>query len=352
MIPTMPDPAIPSTKVLAALGLAEAELTPFDSGLINDSWRADTPDGKTVVVQRVNPMFPVSINADIDRVTKHLESKGVFTPRLLPTPEGELGLVTSGSLWRLLTFMPGKTRDVLENPRQADEAGGLLARFHLALSDLEHAFVNARLGVHDTPLHLETLKGALEEHKAHARFDEIRPLGELILEIAATLPELPVATARIVHGDPKISNVVFDEITDDATCLIDLDTIAPMPIILELGDAFRSWCNPQGEENRDAAFSLPLFSSAVTGYAREARDFLTEEEWHSLPAATLTITVELAARFATDALVESYFAWDSKQYQTAGEHNQVRAESQVSLAQSIHAQWAALEDVIAAAVGS
>ena len=125
-----------------------------------------------------------------------------------------------------------------------------------------------------------------------------------------------------------------------------------MPIILELGDAFRSWCNLQGEEHRDAAFSLPLFRAAVAGYAREAWSFLTEEEWRALPAATLTITVELAARFAADALVESYFGWDAERYGTAGEHHQVRAHSQVSLAQSIRAQWSAMEEVIAAAIGS
>ncbi len=344
--------ATPSPKVLIELGLADARLTPFESGLINDSWRAETASGDSVVLQRVNPMFPATINKDIDLVTKHLERKGVFTPRIVPTPEGELGLVTSGEMWRLLTFIPGRTREILENPRQADEAGDLLARFHVALSDLDHDLVNTRLGVHDTPLHLESLKSALQEQKDHARYAEIKPLGERILDIAGTLPELPSTTDRIVHGDPKISNIVFDEITDDAICLIDLDTIAPMPIILELGDAFRSWCNPQGEEHEETAFSLPLFRSAVTGYARQAREFLTEMEWQALPTATLTITVELAARFATDTLLESYFGWDSDRYQTAGEHNLVRAKSQLSLAESIRAQCAALEEVIGAAVGS
>ena len=342
----------PTPSVLTALGLADAKLTPLVSGLINDSWRAERPGGSPLLLQRVNPMFPVTINDDIDRVTQHLARKGLLTPRILRTPEGLLGLLADGELWRILTFIPGTTRDVLENPRQADEAGSLLARFHLALSDIDHTFVNARLGVHDTPLHLETLKGALEEHKGHARFDEIRPLGEAILGIAGALPELPRCTDRIVHGDPKISNLVFDELTDDALCLIDLDTLAPMPIILELGDAFRSWCNLRGEDNVEAAFSLPLFRSAVSGYARDAGGFLNETEWRALPAATLIITVELAARFAADALVESYFSWDSERYGTAGEHNQIRATSQLSLARSIQAQWAALEEVVTAAVGS
>ena len=342
----------PPRKVLATLGIANAELCPFTSGLINASWRVDLPDGERLVLQRVNAIFPVNINDDIDRVTRHLEEKGLFTPRIVPTPQGELGLVTNGEMWRLLTFIPGVSRDMLENPRQADEAGDLLARFHLALSDLDHTFVNARLGVHDTPLHLEALKGALKEFKAHAQYEEVKPIGDAILEIAGTLPELPRSSDRIVHGDPKISNVIFDEITDDAVCLIDLDTISPMPVILELGDAFRSWCNLQGEESPDASFSLPLFRSAVTGYSRQARHFLTEAEWRSLPAATLTVTVELAARFAADALAESYFGWDVERYATAGDHNRSRAISQLSLAKNIQAQWGALEEVIAAAVGS
>jgi len=352
MISTMPDPAKPSAKVLEALGLAEAKLTLFKSGLINNSWRADTSDGNTVVVQRVNPIFPVAINNDINIVTKHLENKGILTPRILPTVGKKLVLVTSGELWRLMTFIPGITRDILENPRQANEAGALLARFHLALSDLEHTFENARLGVHNTPLHLETLKNALEDHKTHARFNEINPIGELILDMASTLPELPASTDRIVHGDPKISNIVFDEVTDNATCLIDLDTIASMPIIFEMGDAFRSWCNPYGEENKEATFSLPLFHSAVIGYMQEARNFLTVEEWRALPGATLTIAIELAARFTADALMERHFSWDSERYRDASEHNQVRAQSQISLAHSIREQWTTLEDVIRAAIDS
>ena len=347
----MSSPTPPPISVLEALKLTDATLTRYESGLINDTWRVDMPDGQRLVLQRLNPIFPVSINDDIELVTQHLEDKGVFTPRLVPTPEDKLTLTQSGERWRLMTFMPGVTRDVLENPRQADEAGSMLARFHLALSDLKHMFVNARLGVHDTPMHLETLKAALAKYNHHARFDEIKPLANAILEIAATLPELPVSADRTVHGDPKISNMVFNEITDGAICLVDLDTIAPMPIILELGDAFRSWCNPKGEDNKDASFSVPFFRAAVTGYAREAWDFLTEEEWQALPAATLTITVELAARFAADALVESHFGWDSKRYGTASEHNQIRAESQVSLAQSIRTQWSAMEDIVAARIG-
>ena len=70
-----------------------------------------------------------------------------------------------------------------------------------------------------------------------------------------------------------------------------------------------------------------------------------------MPAATLTITVELAARFAADALAESYFGWDSERFGSAGEHNHVRARSQLGLAENIQAQWGALEEVIEGVLG-
>ena len=251
--------------VLETFGLAGGRLTALESGLINASWRVDTPAGKSFVLQRVNPMFPVTINGDIDAVTSHLANKGIFTPRIVPTPAGQAALANDGKVWRVLTFVPGISRDALENTRQAREAGALLARFHRALGDLDHIFSNPRLGVHDTAAHLAELKRVLASHRHHPRFDEVEPVGERILELAAELPELPLTGERIVHGDPKISNFIFDAVTDDAVCLVDLDTVGAMPVILELGDALRSWCNPRGKIRGRRFFPCRCFAPQFAG---------------------------------------------------------------------------------------
>ena len=334
----------PSPTVLKAFGLAGGKLTRLESGLINASWRVETPGGENFVLQWVNPMFPTAINDDIDRVTKHLQAKGLRTPRIVPTAAGAASLVASDDVWRVLTYVPGISRDALENTRQAREAGALLGRFHLGVSDLEHTFSGSRLGVHDTRAHLAQLNRALQSHRDHPRYDRVAPLGERILELAAELPELPLARERIVHGDPKISNFIFDPDTDEAIALVDLDTVASMPVVLELGDAFRSWCNPLGEDTRQTEFSVPLFQAALGGYAGEARGLLSGEEWRALPGATLTIALELAARFAADALIESYFGWDSSRFETASEHNRLRAAGQLHLAEDMRARWKSLHD--------
>ena len=43
------------------------------------------------------------------------------------------------------------------------------------------------------------------------------------------------------------------------------------------------------------------------------------------------MSLELSARFATDAMRECYFAWDRSKYETAGEHNRNRALGQFDL---------------------
>ena len=47
------------------------------------------------------------------------------------------------------------------------------------------------------------------------------------------------------------------------------------------------------------------------------------------------ISLELAARFAADALFESYFGWDPARFPGRGEHNLVRARGQWSMHQAL-----------------
>jgi Ser/Thr protein kinase RdoA (MazF antagonist) len=339
----------PDAAVLAAFDLAERPVRSAASGLINRTWHVESRAGERRVLQRVNPIFPAEVNLDIDALTRHVAAKGLPTPRVVPTVEGRLWLRHGDAVWRVLTEVRGVTRDALRGPHEAREAGRVLAEFHRAVADFEGAFSNARLGVHDTAAHVAKLRQALAAYADHRDFAAISRLADDVLERAARLLALPAAPDRVVHGDPKVSNIMFDAATDEAVCLIDLDTLTRMPVALELGDAMRSWCNPKLEDAATANFSQPLFDAAVTGYARAAEGLLAEAEWSAIPDATLTITVELAARFCTDALTERYFRWDGERYPSASAHNQARTAGQLALAASIEAQRDAMHAAVAAA---
>ncbi len=338
-------------SVLSAWNLEGSTVSPLGSGLINHTALV-TAGTRRYVLQRLNPVFPPEINEDIRVVTAHLRARGLVAPELLPTADGRLWVEIEGLVYRLMTHLDGVSRNRLNNPVEAREAGSLLARFHRALADLDYAFPHRRLGVHDTGRHMEVLRQALLEHPTHRDFAAIAPLAGEILHLAAALPTLPAVPERVVHGDPKINNLLFDSTTGRALSFIDLDTLGPMALPLELGDAFRSWCNPAGEDHRQSAFALDLFTPAVAGYAEVAAGWITPEESGAIVAGTLTIYVELAARFCADALRESYFGWDPQRFPTRSAHNQARAANQLTAARSLWDLRSAAEEVVRRAFGS
>ncbi|MEZ5565257.1 MAG: aminoglycoside phosphotransferase family protein [Gammaproteobacteria bacterium] len=342
----MPTPIAPQS-VLNAWKLDAGSVSPLGSGLINYTWLVSgSRSSPPYVLQQVNPVFPATVNDDIRVVTRHLLAAGLTTPELVPTPDGRWWVEDETHIYRLLTYIDGINRNRLSTPGEAAEAGALLAGFHRALGTLEHQFSNPRLGVHNTTRHLAVLRKALVDHAGHSEITAIRPLAQEILKLAAALPPIPTVPDRVVHGDPKVNNLLFDTESGRGLCLIDLDTLGPMPLPLELGDAFRSWCNPAGEDHRQSAFALDLFTGAVEGYAGVAAGWITADEIAGIVAGTLTIYVELAARFCADALRECYFGWDEQRFPSRSEHNQVRAASQLNSARALWDMRCAADEVV------
>ncbi len=322
----------PPAEVLAAYELDGAALAPITMGNINRSYAVRSGQAR-YVLQSLNPIFGPEVHDDIQVVTTHLQRKGLATPTLVPTRAGASWLRDdAGEVWRLFTHVAGVVHNQGASPALCASAGELLARFHQALLDLDYTFKSTRVGVHDTARHLATLRQALATHTTHRAFIQVEPVGLAILKMAAALPRLGELPLRVVHGDPKLNNMIFSP-AGAAVCLIDLDTLGRLPIPVEMGDAFRSWCNPSGEDDTAPEFELACFKAGITGYARAAQ-FLTVAEVRAIPLAIETITLELAARFCADALVEKYFGWNRERYASATEHHLVRAQGQLRLAQS------------------
>jgi Ser/Thr protein kinase RdoA (MazF antagonist) len=345
----MVDDSNTAQSVLANYGLETARISPLGNGLINQTWLVENGASEHFVLQRVNSMFPAAINQDIDVLTRHIEAKGLTTCRLVPANDGALWVEHEKGVWRLLSRVDGASRNALTSAAQAREAGMVLGQFHLAVSDLEHTFSNLRLGIHDTARHLRFLDETLRNRTDHPEYAAVSSLGREILDIARSLPVLPEVPDRVVHGDPKVNNILFEAGGNRAICLVDLDTISKMPLPLELGDAMRSWCNPSGEDYWTGEFSAELFIPAIEGYAEQTRGWILPEEWSSIVPATHIILIELAARFCADALNETYFAWDPQKFATRSEHNQVRAAGQLTEARSLLVQEKELTAMVNAA---
>src|SRR5262249_59512082 len=167
--------------------------------------------------------------------------------------------------------------------------------------------VGVRAGVHDTPAHLAKLAAAVEARGAGHRLGrEVAELARAVQAGAAALPPLPALPARVCHGDLKFSNILFADheppASQRAVCLIDLDTVGPLSLAYELGDAWRSWCNRAGEDLTEARFDLDIMRASVDGYREGLDRPLDADTRRGLLLGVEWVSLELAARFAADAL--------------------------------------------------
>ncbi|AKT36759.1 phosphotransferase enzyme family protein [Chondromyces crocatus] len=330
-----------------------------DAGLINTTLTVGEPP--RYIAQRVHPLFAPSVHDDIEAVTVHLASRGRVTPRLVRTDEGGLwARDPEGGVWRVMDFIPGRTLHRIPSPAVARDAGALVARFHEAVDDLVHDYRHVRPGAHDTGLHMQRLEGTLtqnvvtEEGREREGVDtggrqntvqgEGRAVAEAILDAWRTWQGRLDLPERHCHGDLKISNIRFSA-SGEALCLVDLDTLARYPLDVELGDAWRSWCNPVGEDSLEPRFDLEIFEAAVAGYL-SVRPFRPEER-EALAGAAERIALELSARFCRDVFEDSYFGWDSRRFASRREHNLYRARGQLALACSARQQRQRIAEVLA-----
>ena len=307
-----------------------------DQGLINSTWVVGKPP--THILQWVNPIFSPLIHHDLDVITRHLQHKGLITPLLTKTLSGELFCSGEEGSWRVWSFIKGSTKHNIDAPETARAAGQLVGRFHCALSDLEHQFVAPKRDIHNTPARIKDLEAALESAQGHPLEKEAVELGSDILKSWNNWDGALEQPERICHGDLKISNLRFDEEGRQGVCLIDLDTVGTGSFAVEMGDAFRSWCNRSKEDEPSKAhFDTDIFSEGVTSWIAKAPT-LSAVERESIVGGIERICLELSARFCADAINNSYFKEDRSRFPQRGAHNLVRAKSQFALAQSVNEQ--------------
>ncbi len=318
--------------------------TPVDGGLINHTWSLAVDGVIVAYLQRLNTrIFRAEVHEDIHAITTHLRLAGLETPCLLPTRAGTLWHTEpSGAVWRCLTPVGDSSRTLVTDGSVAQSAAFLVGRVHAALADLSWEFRMVRPGAHDTAKHMDLLDEAVRFHPGHRNHSEVAALAEGLVRAWGQWRGPTELPRRIIHGDLKLSNVRFRG--PDAVALIDLDTFAWGSLDVELGDALRSWCNPGTEDAAEPEFRADFFEAVVRGYAAGAAG-TTADEWDAIVPGTERIALELASRFARDALLESYFGYD-RRFGTASDHNLLRARGQFALAKSIRRQRRDLDQAL------
>lgn len=328
----------------------------ISSGHINSTYLAtyarEGEERRRYILQRINANVfhdPLAVMRNVECVTHHINWKvlrvkrdaGGQTLSLYPDKTGRFYVRgPNGGIWRCYNFFEGcQTYDVVENTRQAYEAGHAFGAFQDLVSDLPPAeIVETIPDFHHTLKRHETLQAAVAEDRAGRKgsvageLEFIRAnesvLGRL-LEMQAS-GELPV---RITHNDTKINNVLFDGETDEAVCVIDLDTVMPGLSLYDFGDLVRTTTNPAAEDAtsvKGVEMRMGFFEPLVEGYLKAAGDVLNEAEVAMLAFSGRLISLELGMRFLTDHLNGDQYFRVHREGQ-----NLDRARTQLKLAERI-----------------
>ncbi len=335
------------------------------NGHINTTYRAcyKTEDGHLdrYILQRINDYVfkdPALVMRNVEKVTRHIIWKLMRRRRdaagqtltLYPARGGRnyIYLPECGGMWRCYNNIEGThTYDVVENTRQAYQAGFAFGSFQDLVSDMNPVDIKESIpDFHNTPRRYEQLLDAARrdpQQRAAECSAELELLAQWAPEFGKLIEmqirgELPT---RITHNDTKINNVMLDEETDNAVCVIDLDTVMPGLSLYDFGDMVRTATCLAREDEEDLSLvciQMPFFESLVEGYLDAANGFLTPNETDNLAFSGWLITTEIGIRFLTDYLEgDRYFKTEKPG------HNLIRARNQLKLAQSIRSRMPAMQ---------
>lgn len=361
---TIPDPLVAIANQFAHQGNITS-VQAFGNGNINDTFLValDDLEQTRFVLQRINTQVfrhPDLVMRNMRILTEHVGDRLQRTPlnrrweipRVLLTQDAQDHWCDeNSSFWRAISFIEGsESFDTMRDVDQAQEVGYALGMFHSLISDLAPTQLADTLeGFHITPRYLQQYEQVVAQTNVTStpevsyclQFVRDRQALAYVLEDAKEQGQLPL---RLMHGDPKINNVMFDIATGKAVSVVDLDTVKPGLVHYDIGDCLRSGCNLAGEETQQweaVQFDTDLCQGILKGYLAIAKDFLTEADYAYLYDSIRLIAFELGLRFLTDHLAgNTYF---KVKYP---EHNLARALVQFKLTESIESQAATLQNLI------
>ncbi|MCY7285193.1 MAG: aminoglycoside phosphotransferase family protein, partial [Cyanobacteria bacterium CAN_BIN43] len=244
------------------------EIKPFGNGNVNDTFlvTVDALGGEQFILQRINTQVfrhPHLVMQNMCIYTQHVSDRLHHSPldrrwevpQVLLTQNAQTYWIDdNGSFWRAISYISkSQSFDTLQDPQQAQEIGYALGVFHNLISDLSpERLADTLEGFHITPLYLQQyekaraasqiLRGSLSTltHSSEvdycSKFISDRQTWAHILETAKAQTKLPL---RLMHGDPKINNIMFDTATQKAVSIIDLDTVKPGLVHYDIGDCLR-----------------------------------------------------------------------------------------------------------------
>lgn len=321
-------------------------IEPLTIGHIHTTWRFTSATGDRYVAQRINRSIFDDLDAceeTLRRVIEHLDGHrcGVSVPQYVRTNEGRYNAVVGSDAWRLSHEVLGAHAiSVAPDTATARAAAVLFGRYTAALADLPGLALPATLPrFHDLRWRLEQLDLAA----AYDRVGRVSSCAVLVVDVRNALYEvirrieaLGPLPQRPTHGDAKIANLLFDDITGLPSVVLDLDTTMNAPVHVDLGEMLRSGGVTIREDESDTASTVvdsERVSAIREGFVEGLGETLSDVEVESLEIAGERMAIFNASRLLADHL-------DGDRYYRVQrpDQNLDRARTQYAVAQALVVQ--------------
>jgi Ser/Thr protein kinase RdoA (MazF antagonist) len=339
----------------------------YGRGIIHDTYLVKlSSEADSFILQRINTQVfeqPELVMHNLRLVCEHIyalekaadrwNDSGWKMLHIIPTRDNrDFFIDPDGGFWRALSFIHGaQPLEKIANLDNAREVGRALGIFHHLTGNLNPDLLHDTLpGFHEIEFYLSHYDQVLsrdipreftEPEKYCRQFVEDRRSWAPVLENGRRQNKLQM---RIIHGDPKINNVMLDNQTGKAVSIIDLDTVKPGLMHYDIGDCLRSCCSIPGEEPDDldaVRFDLGRCEAVLSGYMDAACECLTAQDFVFFFDAIRLIPFELGLRFYTDYLEGNVYFKISHPTQ-----NLDRAMVQFRLVESIEQQEDEIRGII------
>ena len=301
----------------------------YGEGHINTTYLAEIAPDK-YILQKINTNIftdPDGLMKNIAEVTSFLRKSIIAnggdpnreTLNLIKTKDGKDYYKTEdGSCFRLYTYVENTvTYQTVEKKEQFYNAAKAFGKFQRQLADFPADTLTETIkDFHNTRKRFADFKAAVAEDKMGRKASVQKEIDFVlarendcgIVVDALNSGELPV---RVTHNDTKLNNVLFDADTDEAICVIDLDTVMPGSLLYDYGDSIRFGASSGAEDEPDLNkiwCDMELFRAYTKGYLEAIGDSITEKEIELLPFSAKLMTYECGMRFLTDYLNgDTYF---------------------------------------------
>ena len=300
------------------------------------------------IVNRNHSLITDHMKNNLNNVVYKNDDRRWEVPDLIKCANNDLFIyLFEGDSWRALKYIDSTMNLSKVNKFDfAYEVGYGLSKFHLICSDFDSSNLEPSINnFHDTPYYIDQYINIFKGFDFSKLSDQVNYRvqvinGEILFHLKTIKNIINYLRNKqldnfVIHGDPKLSNFLFDKDEKFVVSLIDLDTVSSGPYLIDLADCIRSLCNLLDEDPptlKDVYFDMRTCKKFLDGYFY---NFKKDKFglFNFLPQYIYLITFELTIRFLTDFL--KFNVYFKTNYDT---QNLYRAEVQIKFLASFLSQ--------------